>query len=90
MRSRGRGRDGFTVRVDTTRTGGDGGGVGGGGNSDTFPSYLFPLPLLAATAFPHPKSHPYMSNRGELLTNTPLASNSLNADTDGAAAERRQ
>ncbi|WRX08990.1 hypothetical protein QQP08_001477 [Theobroma cacao] len=37
------------------------------GNNVIFPSNLFPGPLRTAINFPHPKSLPYMLNRGELL-----------------------
>ena len=44
------------------------------GYSDALPSKLLALSLRAASAIPHPKSQPYMSNRGELPIITPLGS----------------
>ena len=44
------------------------------GYSDALPSDLLALPLRAASGLPHPKSQPYMSNRGELPSITPLQS----------------
>nr|CAB3476964.1 unnamed protein product [Digitaria exilis] len=34
--------------------------------TDVLPSIMFPGPLRTANGFPHPKSFPYTSNRGEL------------------------